>query len=539
MYNPVVLELMKSVNGSFMNDDSRFGHLTLEKSAETYADALVLIKAVTDLAENGTAVPDELTKTITTANNMFGVDLSGPARNLFPTLTPLANMIGRTVRANPGNALQYKQILSTQGSGYNYFGFVPEGQRAGRMSYTTVPVAVPYASIGEEDKVTDEALAASAGFEDLYATASLRVLLKAKVKEEAAILAGNRTLALGTASTPILAASGSGQTLPALTYSVIVVALTQMGYLNSTLSAGVATQLTITGADGQTFTVNGGGSNKSTAATQAITLGQTLSATTAIVNGAVAYAWYVGASGSETLQAITTINSATFTAPLAGSRQAATAITGDYSLDTKAFDGFLATAYLNAAAGNALVTALPTGVAGAGTQLTANGAGGVNEIDQVLKDAWDRYRVGFGTIYVSSQEQKSINKLTLSQGTTSALRYNVSVDASGTAGFSIVAGGVVTAYTNPYSADGSAVIPIKIHPNLAPGTIMFVVEQLPPHYVQSETPVVAEMILRKDWNVEDWARMTRAKDMGIYEQGSLAIYAPFGIGILTNIAPTP
>ena len=55
---------------------------------------------------------------------------------------------------------------------------------------------------------------------------------------------------------------------------------------------------------------------RSANATQAVTLGQTLNATAPIVNGAVAYAWYVGAAGAETLQAITTINSAAFSAPL-------------------------------------------------------------------------------------------------------------------------------------------------------------------------------------------------------------------------------
>ena len=49
---------------------------------------------------------------------------------------------------------------------------------------------------------------------------------------------------------------------------------------------------------------------RSANATQAVTLGQTLSATASVIPGAVAYAWYVGAAGAETLQAITTINSA-------------------------------------------------------------------------------------------------------------------------------------------------------------------------------------------------------------------------------------
>ena len=64
---------------------------------------------------------------------------------------------------------------------------------------------------------------------------------------------------------------------------------------------------------------------RSANATQAVTLGQTLFATAPLVNGAVAYAWYVGAAGSETLQAITTINSAAFSAPLTAGQQAATA----------------------------------------------------------------------------------------------------------------------------------------------------------------------------------------------------------------------
>src|SRR4029077_9963496 len=99
---------------------------------------------------------------------------------------------------------------------------------------------------------------------------------------------------------------------------------------NSTL-AGVATTMTITGNDGNTYTLNGGSSLRSTNATQGGALGQTLFATAPVVNGAVAFAWYVGAAGSETLQAITTINSAAFSAPLATGMQAATAITADNS----------------------------------------------------------------------------------------------------------------------------------------------------------------------------------------------------------------
>ena len=222
-------------------------------------------------------------------------------------------------------------------------GWVPEGQRSASMSYSATPITLPYVTLGEEDTVTFEAEAAAQGFEDVNATATLRILQKTMRKEETALLGGNTSLALGTPGTPTLSASGTGGTLPAATYSVIVVALTFEGYRNSTLAGGVATTMTITGNDGNTYTLNGGSSMRSTNATQAVTAGQTLFATVPVVNGAVAYAWYVGAAGSETLQAITTINSAAFSAPLSlPVSRPATAITADNSRNPGlAFDGLL------------------------------------------------------------------------------------------------------------------------------------------------------------------------------------------------------
>src|SRR6185312_11784625 len=233
----------------------------------------------------------------------------------------------------------------------------------------------------------------------IQATMAMRLLQKTMLKEEMAILAGNTSLALGTPATPQLAASGTGATLPAATYSVIAVALTLEGYRNSSLSGGVATSKSITGADGKTFTVSGGSSNKSAGATQAVTLGQTLSATVTPVAGAVGYAWYVGTVGNETLQAITTINSATFSATLAGGQPAASAVTADNSTNSLGFDGLLTTALKPAS--NAYVKTLATGVAGAGTTLTASGRGSVVEIDAMLEGMWDSFQVSPTVLFVN------------------------------------------------------------------------------------------------------------------------------------------
>jgi hypothetical protein len=526
--------MLLDINGVHGGDDRRPGFLTFDRAKET----LDLMKATFSNPMSADQFFDgdtDLAKSVTVGTGLTYYDLRAPALNLFPTLTPLRNAIPRNQRKNPGDALRYKVISAINGSGYNWTGFVPEGKRAGRMSYTLTNKTLSYATIGEEDSLTEEAQYAAEGFEDENSMVQLRLMLKMMVKEEAAILGGNASLALGTPTAATLAAAGSGATLPALTYSVIVVALSQLGYMQSTLAAGVATTQTVTSADNSTFTLNGGCSNKSAAATQAVTLGQTLSATVPLVTGAVAYAWFVGASGSETLQAITTTNSATFAAPLAGSRQAVSAVAADYSVNSTAFDGLLTTAFLNAGS-NSYFKALATGTAGVGTQLTASGTGSITEIDDMLKSMWDNYRISPTVIYVNSQELKSITKLVLTNSTAPLLKYEA--DASGGNEYRLTANGIVAFYFNPYTPDGGMKIPVKIHPNLAPGTIIAWAERLPAWYVSNETPLVAEMLTRKDYYTQAWPKVTRQQDYGVYAQEALAVYAPFGMGVITNIAPS-
>ena len=333
-----------------------------------------------DLVKGALASPaDDIAKTITTGAGLVAYDLQSPAKNLYPFVTPLRNTIPR-VGGGTGTATNWRQVTALIGSGFDALGWVPEGQRSGQMSYTTASKSASFVTIGEEDAATYEAIGAGRHFEDIQARMTFRLLQKMMLKEEMAILAGNASLQLGTPATPSLSASGSGATLPAATYSVITVGLTLEGYQNSSLSAGVATTKTITGADGKTFVLSGGSSNKSASATQAVTLGQTLSATVAALSGAVAYAWYVGTAGAETLQAITTINSATFGVPLTGGQQAVSAVTADNSANPNyAYDGLLTTALKSGS--NAYVKVMATGTAGTGTSLGSTGRGSVTEID--------------------------------------------------------------------------------------------------------------------------------------------------------------
>src|SRR5437016_9354791 len=267
-----------------------------------------------DLVKGALRTPnDRIAKSISTGTGLVAFDLQTPAKNLYPVVTPIRNPLPR-VGGGTGTASNWRQVTALTGSGFDAMGWVPEGQRSGQMSYTTATKSASYVTIGEEDAASYEAISAGRHFEDIQARMTFRLLQKMMLKEEMAILGGNASLQLGTPATPSLSASGTGATLPAATYSVIVAALTLEGYQNSSLAAGVATTKTITGADGKTFVLAGGSSNKSAGATQAVTLGQTLFASVAAISGAVAYGWYVGTAGNEKLEAVTTINSASLAA---------------------------------------------------------------------------------------------------------------------------------------------------------------------------------------------------------------------------------
>lgn len=546
----IVDRMMAIINGTGAPEIHRQGHMS-RKRAENTID---LLKAAwrrpmgTDeinnqkMAKNVTYTSDDLNKmidagedlqkSVTLSTGLTYYDLRAPALNLFPTVTPLRNSLPRNQRQYPGDSLHWKSVDSTVGSGYPYMGWVPEGKRSASMSYVTSEHTMPYKTLGEEDSITEEARFAAMGFEDEDALVQLRLLLKMFVKEEAALLAGNNSLTLATPATPTLSVAGTGNTLPSATYSVIVVALTPEGYLNSNtaVGGGVATALTITGNDGQTYTLNGGSSMKSAAATQAVTLGEYLNCNTNTQVGAVAYAWYIGLAGAEKLEFITTINSLRVTGPLAGTGQAATAIASDHSKNTTAFDGLLITTF---AASNSYLSAFATGTPGTGTGMTSSGRGSIVQIDTMLKSMWDNNRISPTVMYVNSQELQNMSDKVLNGTSAPLLRYNS--DAQGAAEYKLTASGVIAFYYNPFTPDGGVKMPVKVHPNIMPGTLMARSEILPPWYVSNNVPEVAVVQTRQDYYAEVWPKTTRVQFYGVYSQEVLAVYTTFAAGILYNI----
>ncbi len=435
---------------------------------------------ILDLTKAALAAPgnDELAKTVTLATGVSAYPLRAPALMFFPVITPVRNSLKRTALAVPGAAAHWK-VINSLTNAPNNMGWVPEGRRAASITYSAADKSATYASMGAEDSVTDEAKFAAMGFEDEEALIQLRSLYKLMTIEESALLFGNNSLDLGTCPTPTLTASGSGATLPGAptTYSVICVALSAEGLANASLTGGVLTPVSVTSNDGNgAYTLNGGSSVKSAAATQAVTLGQTLFASVAPVAGAAGYAWFVGAAGAEKLEAITSINSAKFAAALA------------------------------------------TGTAGTGTQLTATGSGEVSEIRDMLKGMWDGPRVTISRIYVNSQEMVSITKLVLAGGSAPLVRLNSAATSGAPGDVRYTAGAVVGWYFNAFGADGGRFIPIILHPNVPAGTIFGYAETLPPTYMSNETPTVAELLVRQDYYVEKWPKTSRTQFYGTYCQ---------------------
>ncbi|HLI13483.1 MAG TPA: hypothetical protein VKY65_17970 [Alphaproteobacteria bacterium] len=482
-----------------------------QQQAVTDPQQLALMKAWT---QSGSAI-----------SGITAYDLEAPAKSLVPVITPLRNRIPR-VGGGMGIQANWRAIT---GVNVNNAGVgVSEGVRGVVQAVSTQDNIAAYRGIGLEDYVTFEADYAAQGFDDVKAVATLNLLRALMIGEEKLLVGGNSSIALGTTPTPTLAAAATGGSLASGTLSVICVALTLEGFLAASVVGGLPLSGTRTLADGNTDSYNAGTAQKSANATVAVT-GPTgsVTATVSVVNGAVAYAWFWGAAGSEALGAITTINSLAITASATGTQLASAGFAADFSQNGKVFDGLLA--QVMRPGSNAYVAVQPTGTAGIGTPLTADGEGGIVEIDAALKSFWDNYRLTPTDIYVSSQEMMNISKKILQGGTNTAQRFVFQV-SQGT-----IAGGVmVRSYLNKFTLDGAQEIPIRLHPNLPPGTLLFYAETIP--YPLSNVANVVQVKTRRDYYQLEWPIRTRRYEYGVYADEVLQCYFPPAFGIIRNIA---
>lgn len=489
-----------------------------------------ITQSTLDLIKAARQNPDaELTKSWTQSGSatsgITAYDLEGPAKKLYPVITPLRNSIPR-VSGKGGIQANWRGITGINTNNMSIG--VGEGNRSGVTSTSTKDYTAAYKTLGVEDFASFEADFAAEYFDDVKALAVEGNLRNLMIGEEKVILGGNSSIALGTTPTPTLTGSTTGGSLSTQTLSVICVALSYEGLLTGSVSAGIRAQVTRTNADGSSDSYGGGSAQKSANATVSIT-GPTGScqASVTAVRGACAYAWFWATAGAEVLGAITTINSVLITANAAGTQTAASLPSTDYSTNGLLFNGLMSFCFDSTS--GAYFKALATGTPGTGTILTADGKGGVVEIDAALQSFWDNYRLSPDAIWVNSQEQQNISTKVLGGTNIGAQRFVFQADQGAIAG-----GQMVVSYLNKFSMDGAQNIPIKLHPNMPAGTIMFTTSKLP--YPLSNVANVVQIRYRRDYHQIEWPLRSRKYEFGVYADEVLQNYFPPAFGVITNIA---
>ncbi len=477
-------------------------------------------------------------KTITTATGLVGLSMEAPSKKLFPVLTPLRNRIPRVTHQGQGAvATNWKAVTGINTA--NLKVGATFGTRNPEISYAMQSRTATFKSWGLDDSVQDEAQWAGRGFEDVRAFASMALLRAVMIGEEDLLLGGMESAAgasfgttgLGTPGTPA-AVVGTGGSISAGTYVVNVMALPYYGARFAALG---------TGADAVPYhsAVSPKSANCVTSSGT-----QTINASVAHVPGAYAYAWFVEAGTTGTagkLEAITFINSIKLTS-LMGNKVPLTtlATTADNCCDAKDYDGMLTQVWggttvtvqralsagtLKTTASGAPVIVMDTGTAGVGVGLTADNAGGIVEIDEVLSYLWDVLKLGPQRILCSGQEAA---KITTKIGASSGLGFQVAI---GDGAANVIGGIRLTGYLNKFTGEQIA---IEVHPSMPKGTILFETDDIP--YPSTEIPRTLEVELLQEYALFEWARTQRKYEFGIYGNGVLKHYFPASFGLITNIA---
>lgn len=462
-------------------------------------------------------------------------DLQAPAKKLYPVITPLRNRIPR-VGGDGGTASNWKAItqINTEKLGLG----VGEGRRGGVIKSKVVDYTQSYKGLGLEENLTFESEYAAKNFDDVRARASEGLLRAFMIAEEQIILGGNSSYALGTCPTPsalVEGAAGTGSIPTTTAVYVRCVALTHEGFYNASVADGVKGEIIRSDADGSTTTYGGGASQMSNAVNASTTHG-TSSFTTKVapVRGAFAYAWFWGTSATAaTLGAITTVNNITITTATGSGTQAANdavakLTTQDNSTNTSIHDGLLT--FCSNPTGNSYYNALVDSNGVAAPLSVANGAG-IPELDVALRSFWDNYRVSPGMMICNAQEINNITKKIVVAGSAPLIRLNID---AGAASPTLHGGVVIGSYLNKFTMTGGQVIPIMLHPNIAPGTILFYTDEIP--YPLSNVSNVVQIKTRRDYYQIDWPLKTRRYEFGVYADQMMEHYFPPCMGMITNIA---
>ncbi len=497
--------------------------------------------------------------TIGQATGLLWYDLRPVVQLLYPfkELIPEISRLPR-VSADGGNAFHWKRITAVN-PGAIALG-VSEGNRGGRIAITEQDQQASYKTLGLESSVTFEArLGAENLTPDALGVAVQSTLRSVMIGEEQALILGNASTPLGQTPTPTLAAGGSAGSWAAGTAYVACVALSGYGWLNTTPwnggtgTGGVPGQITKNNADGSADVFGGGSAKPSAAASVTVSANQSVTATVAVVPGAVAYAWFAGtASGALYFRGVSCTNQVTLGGPGATTSQPLSALQvggayQDNSTNLLLPDGILSQIFgsvfgaapgtamagnpnlpqnLSLSAGGSLIYTAPAG----NTGLTIAGTN-IAEFDAVLRAAYDQYKLGFDRILMSAADIQNFMGTMLGQN--AAASFRIFFDADAETG-RIIAGRRVTSYLNKWFGN---TLDIEVHPFLPPGTVLFWSDRTP--YELAGVANLLEAHVRQDYYQIQWPFQSRRYEYGVYCDEVFACYFTPAFAAITNLnAPT-
>lgn len=501
--------------------------------------------------------------TVSQATNLLWYDLSPVVQMLYPyrELIPRISRLPR-VGADGGNAYHWKRITAINVN--NTSAGVSEGNRGSRIAISEQDMVAQFKTLGLESSVTFEARLGARNLSPETLGIAIQSALRAlMIQEEEILIYGNASTPLGTTPTPTLVAgavSGLTGTFSGAVY-VQCVALSGFGqgnyttYNPATGLGGVPGQVTKVNADGTFDTFGGGSAQPSAVATVTPTGTQSITATCTIVRGAVAYAWYVGSTAASPttmyLAGITPSNQVYLTKVPASTSQPLSAlyVSGspqDNSTNILIPDGIIPQifgAVMGPDPGRAMATnnVLPAGtslspggsilynMASGNTGLTITGST-IYEFDEVLRAAYDQYKLGYNRILISSADM--IDTFGAMLNTSSAANiFRILFNAEQETG-RIVAGRKVTSYMNKFLNN---TLDVEVHPNIPPGTIVFWSDRVP--YELAGIPNILEARVRQDYYQIQWPWKARRYEYGVYCDEVFSMYYTPAFAIITNKNP--
>ena len=500
--------------------------------------------------------------TISQATNLLWYDLRPVVQMLYPykEVIPRISRLPR-VSADGGNAFHWKRITGINVNGAS--SGVSEGNRGARIAINEQDLTAQFKTLGFESSTTFEARLGARNLSPESLGISVQSALRSlMIDEEKILINADASLPLGQTPTPTLvtgAVAGLTGAFSSGTVYVVCVALTGMGqlayspYNSVTNTGGILGQVTKINADQSVDTYGGGSAQPSAEANIATTSTNVVTATVALVPGAFAYAWFIGsAAGAEYLVGLTPSNQAIFTKYPATTNQPignlkVGASYADNSVDQLVPDGILTQIFgqvtgpapgtfmstnpllptgVTFTAGGSIIYSMPAG----NTGLTIAGSN-FEEIDAVLRAAYDQYKIGFDRILISATDVLDTFGAMLGQAST-ANGFRLLFDADKETG-RIVAGRRITSYLNKFFNN---TLDVEVHPYMPPGCIIFWSDRSP--YELSGVANLLEAHVRQDYYQIQWPWRSRRYEYGVYVDEVFPCYFTPAFACIINKNPT-